>query len=93
MRPFYLAQWSRCPYCGERLPIGRCPKTQKATWDHVHPKSKTGRGRQDNKVLAHSRCNTRKANRLPYPCEILFLEVTTEIAKAITTMKDEIRVT
>lgn len=88
MRPFWLAQRGRCMICGDSMPLARIQNTRQpanyTTWEHVHPKSRTGRGRPKNKTLACHGCNIRKGNRLPYPCEVMFLAVVNEIVRDIT---------
>lgn len=54
-----------------------------ANFDHVVPKSKGGKGRWVNLVLAHEHCNVTKGASAPYPCELLFLEFTNEIVADI----------
>jgi 5-methylcytosine-specific restriction endonuclease McrA len=49
-----------CAYCGKR-----CAESE-ATVDHVLPVSRGGRSSWSNTVTACSRCNQRKANRLPH---------------------------
>lgn len=83
MRPFYLAQRKRCPYCGQLLELDRAPG-DRSTWDHVTPRSRGGRGHDGrNKVIAHEACNQAKGDRPPKPCEILFCQITNEIVFAI----------
>lgn len=43
------------------------------TFDHVVPRCEGG-GDGDNILLAHNPCNSMKADRLPYPCERVYLE-------------------
>lgn len=43
-----------------------------ATVDHVVPRSKGGLNR-NNRLLACRPCNEKKADRLPKPCELLYL--------------------
>lgn len=83
LRRIYRAQRGICPYCGGTLPVERHPKNLQATIDHVVPRSAGGWLSEGNKVLAHARCNTRKDNRMPYPCEVFFARVTAEILKVI----------
>lgn len=83
MRPFWIAQRARCPYCGERIELRRGRREQ-STWDHVRPVSAGGRGHSErNKVIAHSPCNCSKGDRMPYACEVLFCQVTNEIVAAM----------
>jgi len=50
-----------------------CPRPMSSpTRDHVVPKAKGG-GSRWNQLLACPRCNVRKADRWPYPCELLML--------------------
>lgn len=48
-----------CQYCGKKLPL------KKLTYDHVVPRSKGGKTRWENIVMACYRCNERKADRTP----------------------------
>lgn len=48
-----------CQYCNTRLPL------KKLTYDHVVPRSRGGRTRWENIVMACYPCNERKANRTP----------------------------
>lgn len=85
MRPFWLAQRQKCAYCGQNMPrqvayqIKGIRTMRRTNWDHVLPKAAGGKDWK-NRVLAHAICNQRKDSRLPYPCEVFFCEVTTEIA-------------
>ena len=53
-----------CRYCGGKVRLD-VPEDdpERATVDHVVPKSKGGRSTYDNLVTAHFRCNQIKANR------------------------------
>lgn len=83
MRPFWLAQRSKCPYCGHRLELGPGGRNR-SSWDHVVPSSAGGRGHDArNKVIAHPKCNRTKGDRLPTACEVLFCQVTNEIVSAM----------
>ena len=50
-----------CQYCGSKSNL---------TIDHVIPVSKGGEWRYDNLVTACSRCNTKKAAKLPHECRM-----------------------
>ena len=58
-----VLQGGLCFYCGE--PVGA-----KATFDHLIPLAYGGLDAAPNVVLAHRRCNQRKADRLPTAEEI-----------------------
>lgn len=62
-------QHGRCGICGYRI-----RSIKHASIDHVVPKSKGGDD-YGNRVVAHVACNTRKADRMPTGCELLWLEV------------------
>jgi 5-methylcytosine-specific restriction endonuclease McrA len=62
----WLAQGKRCYLCNREIALAS------ATDEHVTPRSKGGRTRS-NILVADGPCNVRKANRAPYPCEILYL--------------------
>lgn len=86
MRRFYLAQRSRCMLCGTKLLLfsaGAASKRDKAratSWEHVTPRARA-KGRRRNKTLTHLHCNAIKGARMPYACELLFLEFTNEIVE------------
>ncbi len=61
-----------CYLCGVVLGRPKCNGPGAATRDHVFPRDAGARSAQ-NILLAHGRCNLRKANRWPYPCEVIFL--------------------
>lgn len=100
MRPYFLAQRGRCPYC-DRLLITlsqgsakfKCKADRKreeqwhASWDHVFPRSRWG-NHKGSKIVCHIVCNRLKADRHPHPCEVLFRDITTgivdEIDRAVT---------
>jgi hypothetical protein len=75
-RKLYSAQEGVCPYCPEPLP----PPSEwrgflAVSLDHVFPRSRQPeRGHRGNMLLAHSECNLAKANRLPTPEEVAFLD-------------------
>ena len=62
-------QNGKCSICGGTLPY----RAYKATIEHTYPKSKGGQDMPGNMTLAHFECNNLKADRAPYPCEVLFL--------------------
>lgn len=80
MRPFWLAQRKRCPYCGYNIPLASTEKNDitRSTWDHVYPRSRW-RSHRLSYVICHSACNTIKGDRHPHPCEVLFRDFTNEI--------------
>ncbi len=95
MRPYFLAQRGRCPYCPDVLmteSVGqgkfmkkadkRRQAGKRASWDHVFPRSRWG-NHPGSKVVCHTACNLRKADRHPHPCEVLFRDVTVEIVDGI----------
>ena len=59
-----MAQSNRCPYCGNGL--------YEYSRDHVVPKVRSGT-EGGNLVLAHPGCNNQKRDRLPHPCELVYL--------------------
>jgi hypothetical protein len=78
----YKVQDGICYLCTKKVPHPRtewvCPH-EKASLDHVWPKNPANpadaRPRiRKNALVAHHECNNKKANRLPYPCELIFLE-------------------
>ncbi|WP_374139434.1 HNH endonuclease [Sphingomonas sp.] len=67
-------QGDRCALCGKVMSITRSAASpQAASVDHVTPRAKGG-ARFRNSLLAHRSCNSVKGDRMPYPCELLFLE-------------------
>ena len=62
----YGLQRKRCYLCAKRMYPGN-----RSTDDHVIPKSRGGR-RDRNILLAHKKCNERKGDRPPHPCELLY---------------------
>lgn len=70
---FHL-QGGRCYLCGEAMKareLGAQSPTD-ATRDHVVPRGRRGRD-VNNLLAAHRECNERKADREPYPCELIYL--------------------
>jgi 5-methylcytosine-specific restriction endonuclease McrA len=69
----YLAQNGRCAYCGCLMDLVQRepPKPNEATFDHVIPKSRGGRGLTDNTVLACRECNRAKGNSLMFSKEAM----------------------
>jgi len=61
-RNIYLRDRNQCQYCGAR------PPRDQMTIDHVVPRSRGGKTVWENVVLACSKCNARKGNRLPSEC-------------------------
>lgn len=54
-----------CQYCGEKKPL------RKLTYDHVLPRSRGGKTRWQNIVMACYSCNERKADRTPAEAHML----------------------
>ena len=76
------AQDHTCIGCGEHLTMTN-PNTGKdyfenhpkrPTFDHVEPKSKTKK-HKGNLLAAHRLCNSKKADRDPTGCELIWLDV------------------
>lgn len=61
-------QRGSCYLCGAPMRA-----TDAVTMDHVVPKAKGGRDR-GNVLATHYDCNQAKADRDPFPCELLYLE-------------------
>lgn len=53
-----------CPYCDKEISIDDIVHNTQV--DHIIPTSKGGPNIYANKVLAHTRCNHEKGNRIPY---------------------------
>jgi hypothetical protein len=68
------AQDNKCYLCGKKFPpLGEiCEFVDQPSFDHVVPKSKKGYF-YGNVVLSHRKCNVKKGNRRPYPCELIYL--------------------
>lgn len=64
MRRFFkVSLWDRYKHCkGCNKPF---KSFEDATLDHIVPRSKGGRTRLSNLQLMHSRCNSRKTNKMP----------------------------
>lgn len=67
-RRLYALQAGCCYLCPQPMALRR------STRDHVIPRAKGGR-KARNVLLAHGRCNRRKADRDPHPCESLFAAI------------------
>lgn len=61
-RNIFMRDHYTCQYCNAQ------PGEDDLTIDHVMPRSRGGRTTWENVVLACTRCNTRKGNRLPDEC-------------------------
>lgn len=61
-RNIFLRDRNQCQYCGAR------PPREEMTIDHVVPRSRGGKTVWENVVLACSKCNVRKGNRLLSEC-------------------------
>lgn len=61
----FLRDRGRCQYCSCEL------SRRQATYDHVFPRSRGGRSRWENIVLACGPCNQRKGNSTPEEAEML----------------------
>ncbi len=61
-RNIYMRDRHMCQYCGTH------PNRDDLTIDHIIPRSRGGRSTWENVVLACTRCNTKKGNRLPNEC-------------------------
>jgi 5-methylcytosine-specific restriction endonuclease McrA len=59
-RNVYLRDNFHCQYCGREF------DERELTLDHVVPRDRGGKTNWENIVTACSRCNSRKANRLPH---------------------------
>ena len=90
-------QRNRCYICGEAFaphPKGtpdrrRLNRGGYPTLDHVWPKAKGG-GLYRNKLLAHARCNSRKSDRAPFPCEWLYLDAILAMAERPTDRQGQV---
>jgi 5-methylcytosine-specific restriction endonuclease McrA len=59
------AQGGFCGICGERL-------RNSPSFDHVVPRCRGG-ANAGNRIVAHTPCNFRKADRMPTGCEVIML--------------------
>lgn len=66
-RELIRVQHSRCPYCDRPLNFWN------SSIDHVWPITLDGYDGTGNWVACHVDCNSRKGNRLPRLCELLYL--------------------
>lgn len=80
MHDLLKAQAGLCFLCGDHLTADAIEPDDpmRASFDHVVPRCRGGRN-TGNRLAAHQVCNGRKADRLPYACERLFLSVVTII--------------
>lgn len=70
----FMLQDGQCYLCDEAMRArGVRQSPDDATRDHVVPRRRLGSD-QHNLLAAHRRCNEAKADRPPYPCELLYLE-------------------
>lgn len=75
---YFNEQSGACVYCQEQMTLKLgSPKT--ATIDHVIPRSKGGKKREENEVAACSECNSIKSNRPP----AIFMRVQTGYLQAL----------
>lgn len=72
----YIVQRGLCPYCGRVMPKREGTWKRFTNLDHVYPRARQRwRGNIGNLMLAHSQtCNLKKGDRMPYACEVLYLE-------------------
>jgi 5-methylcytosine-specific restriction endonuclease McrA len=66
-----------CYLCGTQM-LRAKKKNDRYLWrtvEHIVPRSLGGNRRGSNLALAHFGCNQKKANRKPFPCEVLLGEV------------------
>ncbi|MCL2484612.1 MAG: type II CRISPR RNA-guided endonuclease Cas9 [Endomicrobia bacterium] len=57
-------QDNHCPYCGQTLSIGDIVNNTQI--DHIIPQAIGGPNIFSNKILAHTKCNHDKGNKIPY---------------------------
>lgn len=81
-RRLFLAQRGRCPYCGDEMDVSGRKRRSYPSREHVKPRHAGHTFQLGNSLLAHAKCNWRKGGRPPFPCEILFAEVTAVIVLA-----------
>lgn len=76
---YWEAQCATCPYCGKEIPHPSSSKYPFRTVnaDHVFPQS-AGYGKHKNVLYVHKPCNQKKQDRMPYACEVLFLDAVNE---------------
>lgn len=75
MQDLYQRQRGRCYICIAAMDTalrGRGRNLLAWTIDHVFPRAVGGR-QLANLLLAHRGCNERKADRWPFPCEVIYL--------------------
>lgn len=66
-RTLLRAQGGLCASCGQPIRVFHC------SGDHVIPRSRGGAPGFGNLVAMHGWCNTRKSNRWPTGCELVWL--------------------
>jgi hypothetical protein len=84
LHDMYEIQNHKCYICKEEMPSPDTVllKTQECTGvtlDHVVPRIKGGTKLAGNSLLAHGRCNSRKSDRIPTPCELTYLKIVNEL--------------
>lgn len=75
VRDLYQRQRGRCYICSAAMDTalrGRGRNLLAWTIDHVFPRAAGGK-QLANLLLAHRSCNERKADRWPFPCEVIYL--------------------
>lgn len=73
----YTRDAGRCQYCGHGV------SHAKSTYDHVIPRSKGGKTRWENIVIACHDCNQKKANRTPEEAGMKLLRKPIRPTKAV----------
>lgn len=64
-RNIYIRDGNRCQYCGCN------PSRDDMTIDHVIPRSRGGKSTWENVLLACTKCNTKKGDRLIHECNMI----------------------
>lgn len=75
-RMVFLRDEFTCQYCGRHKK--ELKKGEHLTLDHVKPKSRGGLTTWDNVTTACTRCNDKKADKLPYECKMYPLKTPKE---------------
>lgn len=65
----YIEQGGICPYCGKSLGNIHnvlCNDENYVDVEHILPRSRSHDNSENNKILAHTKCNSAKGNQTPY---------------------------
>jgi hypothetical protein len=74
MRTIWKAQGKGCAICGvHMMPVHKKHPRRGWTFEHVYNHASDRFHSEGNRLVTHVECNNAKADREPYPCEVLLL--------------------